>query len=163
MKIEHTPRAKLYISFGGFFMNDQNLPIPESAYTGTGYIIVKVATASGAIPIENATVILRGNEDQNSAIMLSLLTDRDGLTLRVPLPAPSRVDSQAPNPKKPFSTYNIDVFKEGFYPQYYQNVPVFDGIVAVQNANVIPFSKNGEKNPYVIEEQIFNEQQNPLL
>lgn len=145
-------------------MNEQQFPLPENAYTGTGYIIVKVATASGAIPVEGTTVIIRGNEDRNSSILLSFLTDRDGLIVRTPLPAPSKEESQSPsNGRKPFSTYNIDVLKEGYYPQYYQNVPVFDGITAVQTANIIPISEGGEKNPYVIDEQIFDEYQNPML
>ena len=149
--------------FGGAYMNEQQFPLPENTYTGTGYIIVKVATASGAIPVEGVTVIVRGNEDQNSAILLSFLTDRDGLTPRAALPAPSREESQSPNGKRPFSTYNIDVLKEGYYPQYYQNVPVFDGITAVQTANIIPISEGGERNPYTVDEQIFDQYQNPML
>ena len=65
--------------------------------------------------------------------------------------------------RPPFATYNIDVLKEGYYPQYYQNVPIFDGITAVQNANVIPISEGGKKDPYSIQEQIFDQYQNPLL
>ena len=146
-------------------MNEQGSPTPESIYSGTGYIIVKVATASGAIPVERASVIIRGNEEHTSDILLSFLTDRDGLIARVPLPAPSREESQTPtgNGAKPFSTYNIDVLKEGYYPQYYQNVPVFDGITAVQTANIIPLSEGGQKDPYVVDEQIFDQYQNPLL
>ena len=135
----------------------------SSAYTGAGYLIIKVATASGAIPIEGATVILRGAEDQNEQVMLSLITDKDGLTSRISLPAPSREDSRSPKIKHPFATYNLDVFKAGYYPQYYQNVPVFDGIVALQNANVVPVSEGGEKSPYFLDGQIFDEYQNPLL
>lgn len=146
------------------FMNEQGSPTQENAYSGTGYIIVKVATASGAIPVERVSVIIRGNEEQTSDILLSFLTDRDGLIARVPLPAPSREQSQTPsNGTKPFSTYNIDVLKEGYYPQYYQNVPVFDGITAVQTANIIPLSEGGQKDPYVVDEQIFDQYQNPLL
>lgn len=144
-------------------MNDQNFSASDNAFSGTGYIIIKVATASGAIPIESASVIVRGNEEQNSSVIFSLLTDRDGLTVRAPLPAPARSDSQSPSPKRPFATYNIDVFREGFYPQYYQNVPIFDGIVAVQNANIIPIPEGEKKYPHTIEEQIFDEYQNPML
>ena len=145
-------------------MNEQGFPLPENVYAGTGYIIVKVATASGAIPVEGATVIIRGNEEQNSSILLSFLTNNDGLTLRSALPAPSREESMTPNGSRPpFATYNIDVLKEGYYPQYYQNVPIFDGITAVQNANVIPISEGGKKDPYSIQEQIFDQYQNPML
>ena len=145
-------------------MNEQEAKTPQNSYSGTGYMIVKVATAGGAIPIERASVIIRGGEEQTSDILFSFLTDKDGLIPRVPLPAPSKEQSQSPsNGTRPFSTYNIDVLKEGYYPQYYQNVPVFDGISAVQTANIIPLSEGGQKNPYFVDEQIFDQYQNPLL
>lgn len=134
-----------------------------SAYVGMGYAIVRTSTASTAIPIEGATVIIRGSEPENQNVMYSLLTDRDGLTPRVSLPAPLKESSQSSGQIKPFAVYSIEVYKEGYYPQFYQNVPIFDGITAVQPAQVIPLSDNGHSNPYVIDEQIFGEKENPLL
>ena len=129
-----------------------------------GYLIVKVSTASGAIPVEGVTVIVRGNEEEQADILLSLLTDRDGLTKKVSLPAPARALSGAPSPaSKPYSTYNIDVFKEGYYPQHYNRVPIFDGIVAVQNAAIIPISEFDARNPYYSDGQIFEEYENENL
>ena len=55
-----------------------------------GYLIVKVSTASGAIPIENASVIVQGKDDNNQEILLSFLTNRDGITPRIMLPAPPK-------------------------------------------------------------------------
>lgn len=143
----------------------QQQPQPQNPdLSGVGSLIVKVATAGGAVPIERASVIIRGSELDSSGVLLSFMTDRDGLTPKIQLPTVSRSDSQTPSaPKKPFATYNIDVLAKGYYPQYYQNVPIFDGITAVQNANVIPLSEGGKKNPYVTEEQIFDEYQNPNL
>lgn len=129
-----------------------------------GFLIVKVSTASGAIPVEGVTVVVRGNEDEHANILLSLLTDRDGLTKKVSLPAPARALSGAPSPaSKPYSTYNIDVFKEGYYPQHYNRVPIFDGIVAVQNAAIIPISEFDAQNPYYSDGQIFEEYENENL
>lgn len=135
-----------------------------SETNSNGYLIVRVSTARGAVPIESASVIIQGNEEGNSDIMLSLLTNIDGLTDKVPLPAPSVALSQAPNPNsKPYSTYNIDVYKEGFYPQHYVGVPVFEGITAVQNALVIPIAELDATDPYYTEGQIFEEYENPDL
>ena len=129
-----------------------------------GFLIVKVSTAGGAIPVEGVTVVVRGNEDEHANILLSLLTDRDGLTKKVSLPAPARALSGAPSPaSKPYSTYNIDVFKEGYYPQHYNRVPVFDGIVAVQSAAIIPISEFDAQNPYYSDGQIFEEYENENL
>ncbi len=130
----------------------------------SGKLIVRVSAARGAVPIENATVIIQGKEPENEDIMLSLITNRDGLTDRVTLPAPSISLSQEPRPsKKPYSTYNIEVYKEGYYPQHYNGVPIFEGITAVQNAAIIPLSESAASAPYYTEGQVFEEYENPNL
>lgn len=129
-----------------------------------GFLIVKVSTASGAIPIEDVTVVLQGNEPENSDVLISLITDRDGLTRKVALPAPARALSGAPDPaSKPYSSYNIDVYKEGYYPQHYNRIPIFDGIVSVQNAAIIPLSEFDGQSPYYTDGQIFVEKENENL
>jgi hypothetical protein len=129
-----------------------------------GFLIVKVSTASGAIPVENVTVIIQGIEEENKEILKSMLTNRSGLTGKVSLPAPSRELSEAPYPSsKPYSTYNIDVYKEGYYPQHYSGVPIFEGITAVQNARIIPIAEFDGKDPYYTPPQTFEEYENPNL
>ena len=132
--------------------------------TSNGYLIVKVSTASGAIPLENASVIVQGKYEINQDILLSLLTDRDGLTPRVMLPAPLKELSEAPSPSSaPYSLYNIDVFKEGYYPQHYNGVPIFQGITAIQNAHIVPTSEFDAQGPYTNKGEIFDEYENPYL
>lgn len=135
-----------------------------SEITSNGYLIVKVSTASGAIPVEAVNVIIQGIEDTNSNILLSLVTDRNGLTTKISLPAPSKELSTSPSPEsKPYSTYNIDVYKEGFYPQHYTGVPIFDGITAIQNARIIPIAEFDAKDPFYTPQNIFEEYENPNL
>ena len=132
--------------------------------TANGHLIVKVSTASGAIPIENASVIVRGVEEESKSVLISLLTDRNGLTPKVSLPAPERELSEAPNPSsKPSSSYNIDVYKDGYYPQHYSGVPIFEGVTAVQNARIIPISEFDARDPFYTTEQSFEEYENPDL
>ena len=132
--------------------------------TANGHLIVKVSTASGAIPIENASVIVRGVEEESKSVLISLLTDRNGLTPKVSLPAPERELSEAPNPSsKPYSSYNIDVYKDGYYPQHYSGVPIFEGVTAVQNARIIPISEFDARDPFYTTEQSFEEYENPDL
>ena len=129
-----------------------------------GYLIVKVSTASDAIPIENASVIVQGKDENNQEILLSLLTDRDGLTTKIMLPAPPRELSESPSPaNKPYSVYNIDVYKEGYYPHHYNGVPIFQNVTAIQNAHIVPFSELDAQNPYTNEGEIFDEYENPYL
>ena len=104
-----------------------------------GYLIVKVSTARGAIPLENATVSVRGTPESNSGIIYSLETDSSGLTPKLPLPAPRKILSQSPNNDlPPYSLWNVDVFYKGFSTAHYTNVPVYADITSIQNADLIP-------------------------
>ncbi len=131
---------------------------------GKGSLIVKASTASGAIPLENVTVLIQGVDADNSDTLISLVTDRDGITPRVELSAPPTGLSSLPSPpSRPYSLYNIDVYKQGYYPQHYNGVPIFENITAIQNALLVPISEADAQNPYYVKEQIFDEYENPFL
>ena len=135
-----------------------------SIEASNGFLIVKVSTASDAIPIENASVIVRGKDEDNQNILFSFLTNKDGLTPQIMLPSPKKELSESPSPpSKPFSLYNIDVFKEGYYPQYYNGVPIFQNVTAIQNAHIVPISELDAQSPYTNDPEIFDEYENPNL
>jgi hypothetical protein len=71
-----------------------------------------------------------------------LLSDRDGLTPKVALPAPPRAISAHPSESVPFSSWNIDVFKEGYVPVSFTGVPIYSSVVSVQPAVLVPISEN---------------------
>lgn len=112
---------------------------------GEGRLTVRVFTAYGAIPLEGATVNIRARDstDSDGGIVVSLGTDRSGLTPTVALPAPPRSLAQVPGNVKPFSTYAIDVLLEGYYTAVFENVPIYDGVSSLQNAAMIPLPENG--------------------
>ena len=103
-----------------------------------GYLIVKVSTARGAIPLEGATVNIRGNDADFSSVIYSLLSDRDGRTPRVALDAPPAKNSASPEDATPYATYNIDVFMDGYTTLFFHNVPIFSGITSIQPAVMVP-------------------------
>ena len=107
-----------------------------------GYIIVKVSTARGAIPLEDASVTIRGSSAENSEIIYSLRTNSDGITPKVALPSPARSLSENPGNPFPFSRWNVDVFKEGYVPAYFQNIPVYSSITSIQPAILVPIPEN---------------------
>ena len=72
-----------------------------------GYLLVKVSTARGAIPLEGAQVIIRGAQRDSSDVIYSLLSDRSGSTPRVALPAPRRILSQSPESLSPYALYSV--------------------------------------------------------
>ncbi len=103
-----------------------------------GYLTVRVTTARGAIPLEGATVNIRGDGEDSSALLYSLLSDNSGMTPKVSLSTPPNENSQTPLGAAAYSTYNIDVFKEGYIPLYFHKVPVFPNIISVQPAVMVP-------------------------
>ena len=111
--------------------------------TEVGYLTVRVSTAGGAIPLENAAVNIRGGNVENSAIIYSLTTNSDGLTPTVTLATPPRENSEYPQTAQPpYAVYNVDIFKEGYSPAFFHNVPVFSGINSVQPAILLPLLEN---------------------
>ena len=131
-------------------MNDSN---NESI----GDLVIRVSTARGAIPLENATVSVRGAQKDASDIIYSLETDESGLTPRLPLPTPPRANSLSPDQSTPYSLWSIDVFKKGFVSARYEGVPVYPEITSIQSAELVPLSEGFE--PY----ERINESKTPNL
>ena len=123
-----------------------NKDIPQYSslgYSGTGYLVARVSTASSAIPLEGATVTVRGNLPNFSSVIVKLETGRDGLTPKISLAAPPKSNTEAPGLEPQFSTYNMEVQLDGYFPATAQQIPIFDGITSVQPINLIPLPKNG--------------------
>lgn len=119
--------------------NDQNTVLP----LGSGRLIVRVFTASGAVPLSGAQVVVRNTPMKGGGIIASLTTDRSGIAPATNLPAPPKAEAQRPGGELPFSVYGIDVFLNGYYRSVFESVPIYDGITSVQNAGMIPLPENG--------------------
>ena len=114
-----------------------------------GFLQVAVKTANGALPVENARVNIyeyyQGEERNNgSNIIYSLITDESGNTPKVALKTKNKELSMSPGNEYPFSSYNIFVSSDGYYNSSYINVPVFQGITAIQPVNLIPLIEYAE-------------------
>lgn len=134
---------------------------------GLGYMIVRVTTARGAIPLEGATVTVSDYfpedvKERGNAIY-TLTTNSSGLTDKFSLPAPPRSLSMSPGNGKSYLTYNIAVSKDGYYQQNYINAPIFDGITSIQSADMIPLSDNGQTDRLDPYGNIFFENENQNL
>lgn len=124
---------------------NQDIPQYDSlGYTGTGYLVVRVSTASGALPLEGATVLVRGGEEDFSAVIARLSSGEDGLTPKIALLTPPRSLSLSPSQnRKPYANYNVEVYLDGYRTLVAQNVPIFDGVTSIQPAEMIPVPQNG--------------------
>jgi len=130
---------------------------------GTGYLVVRVATANGAIPLEGARVTVRGGEPSNKDFYLTARTGVSGLTEKISLPAPRKILSESPNGSNPYALYSIDVFYDGYGDLFFVNVPIFDTITAVQGANMIPKVDNEYPDSFAPYEGVVIEGENPEL
>lgn len=135
--------------------------------TTFGYMIVRVTTARGAIPLEGAIVTVSNYrpefEGGRGDAIAVYKTNSSGLTERFQLPAPPRALSMSPGNGKSYETYNVSVTKDGYYQQYYINAPIFEGITSIQSADMIPLPDNGQTDNFNPDGNIFFETENGAL
>ena len=106
--------------------------------TDLGTLSVRVSTAGIFQPVEGADVRIDGAEDGNRDIHYLLTTDRSGLAERVRLPTPPAALSLSPGNVAGYALYTVRIYKEGFYPMLFRSVPLFPGVTAIQQAELIP-------------------------
>lgn len=120
---------------------------PSLSQDSLGTLIVKVTTARGAVPLAGASVNVRGATAENSGVLYSLRTNRDGQTEKLTLPTPPRSNSQTPNGGIPYALYTVDVAKEGYLPLTFENVPIFPSVLSIQPAVMIPAPEDFSPTP----------------
>ena len=139
----------------------------KSQERGQGYLVVHVTTARGAIPLEGVRVLVRNylppETEGRGDVIATLISGRDGNTPTLPLPAPPRANSLTPNDSPAYQPYLIEVDAPGYFAQRYINVPIFDGIVAVQPADLIPLPENGRTDSRTPDGERFFESTAPDL
>ena len=113
-----------------------------------GIMIVRATTASGAYPVPDVNVSIRGASDVGGDTRISVLTDESGVTQPILLPAPPRALSLSPNnTEEAFSRYDVEIFKDGYYRKKLYDVAVFSGITSILPINMIPSTPyNTEQN-----------------
>ena len=114
-----------------------------TTYDGTGHLQVWAVTARGALPVEGAVVTVAGADPRTRDLRITQTTYNVGKTEELPLPAPAASLSLVPGNMTPYATYDITVEKDGYYLHQALNVPVFDRVVSVQTAEMIPRSYTG--------------------
>ena len=109
----------------------------------SGTLTVSTYTAGGALPVVDAVVRIIGTDEENRLTEFSLITDIDGVTESITLPAPSRKFSESPGAReKSYSLYDIEISAPGYYTKRIFDVAVFEGTQTLQRVNMIPHSEN---------------------
>lgn len=116
-----------------------------------GTVRFRTYTARGALPVKGAQVIISRPIGGEEHVFYTLTTDMSGQTPIVSLPAPPKELSVTPDSGiAPYAMYNARVTAAGFNDVLIRNMPVFEGILSVQNAALVPSA--GMNVPEVIPE-----------
>ena len=109
------------------------------AFDKKGTLVINAYSASGALPIKDTHVRVVGAGEENRTVQYSSVTDLDGVTVPIILPAPSRELSQSPGSNEPsYAIYDVIITAPGYYTKRIYNVAVFDGERTIQRVNMIP-------------------------
>lgn len=104
--------------------------------TDSGFLQVEVTSGKGAIPIENAKITVL-KDSEGKVPLKSMTTNNAGETAVIPLPTQS-MGFQVTRNGKTYSTYNIVISADGYYPAEKLHVPVFSTIKSIQAVDLIP-------------------------
>ena len=116
--------------------NPEEIPIQineEKPTTDTAVFMASVSTGGGAFPVPDAKVILR----KDNSIVSFLVTDRNGKTQKITLPAYAEKDSLSEETAKAVSYY-ADIFAEGFQEKRNLLVEASGGAEIILNAELTP-------------------------
>lgn len=127
--------------------------LPIQLENNKGGLMINVTTLRGLYPVEGALVTVFTGERSNMQIIEIDATDASGKSKTFALSAPPRAESQQESDnKKPYSSYNVSVRSDGFIEQIAMNVPIFSGVVSVQNIDLVKNTVVGQNtSPQIIE------------
>lgn len=135
-------------NFPGFPKEPEYADLDEflRANTQQGSLRFRTYTARNALPVPGANVKLSKIIGGSRHMFYDLTTDESGQTPVVNVPAPSSSLSQTPNSAvQPYSLYDADITAKGYIPISIRGLPVFEGILSVQRAAMVPSTGTDEK------------------
>ncbi len=96
-------------------------------------------TASGALPVPDARVVVYKTIAGRDNAFYTYITDISGQTPEMRLPAPSSGLSQIPDSEmQPYSLYDAFVSAKGYNDVLIRDIAVFDGITSIQRVAMVP-------------------------
>ena len=128
-----------------------------------GTLTVKTESAFGALPVKDATVSFRRQTGDGAKLFAVLMTDEDGETEPLKIPAPPVSNSLSPGGETPYSLVNVEVFADGYYSVMLMGVPIFTGISSTQPVNMIPLPESYQYSKYPSGNYIITESEVPKL
>ena len=124
-------------------MQRQKIHYMQTEQVDQGNLQVQVASAVGALPVENARVSISYSGDPEGTIE-EFTTDRAGQSENVELATPPLEYSMEPDQPQPYAEYTVHVEADGFQSVDVSGVEVFSGEQAIQNIRLVPIENVDE-------------------
>ncbi len=123
----------------------------------SGTLKVETYASDRAFGVGSARVMIFLELPSGNVAVFDGITDIDGVSGTVRLPAPARQLSQSPqtgdNPIRPYSVYSIYVEHPNYVRAVFTNVPVFSGTESIQPVRMLAKSTGmQEPEPIVVDE-----------
>lgn len=127
------------------------------ANTESGSLRVEAFASDRAFAVPNSRVMVFIPLPEGNVAVYDGLTDINGSTESIRLPAPPKSISQSPqtgsNPKLPYAVYSVYVEHPDYVRAVFTNVPVFSGIESIQPVRMLAKSDGLEEpEPIVVDE-----------
>lgn len=104
-----------------------------------GYISILATTSNAEIPLSDVAITVTSTDGTALAMRL---TDRNGLTSTIEIPAPEESASQQPDTGiLPYTPVNVYARREGFEQIENENLQIFPGTVTRLVLQMIPLSE----------------------
>ncbi len=121
----------------------------------TGRMEVEAYTADGAFGVEDARVMIFIPLESGNVTVYDGVTDVNGNTPSISLPAPPKEFSIDPEKSKDgnaYAGYTVLVEHPGYLNSVFFNVPVFEGIESIQQVRMIPSGQSNSQSPISVNE-----------
>lgn len=119
-----------------------------------GTLRVQVFAANGSFPVPNATVRVYVQLDDGEREVFSGITDVDGITDGIRLPAPdSSISFDENSTVAPYAVYKLRVERKDYAPAYFEGIPVFDSVKSIQPVGLVPLSADSSDDPTVVPQE----------
>lgn len=132
-----------------------------SANNESGSLKVEAYASDRAFGVPSARVMIFVELPDGNIAVYDGLTDINGSTESIRLPAPPRSLSQSPqtgrNPRLPYAVYSVYVEHPDYVRAVFTNVPVFSGVESIQPVRMLAKAAGLEEpEPIVVDETTLN-------
>lgn len=131
--------------------SDTEQPEPPAEQTEVGWLQVITRSAGNARAVPGVSVRITSGTQMQKQLEYVSVTNESGETPKIELPVPAASLSLNCNEtRKPYSTYDVSVYADGFYRQVSEAVPVFAGTTSRQIFHMIPLPSYLQEPPKTI-------------